>query len=340
MTLSAQLKTTVAMPSTAERVIDRLSVRLADPSLSQDERRLAIAEARETLGERRGEIKTLLRQYEAEWQQVENQRVATDDLLAWMTNCLNDGMRIERPVGSALHKIHSAIKSGEIIYFEDMVDVADPSILWPEINSDQFNSFLVEHDWAAAFQNATDFADGEIHLPFDYCCFEFRFSGKRVCIFTGETDGQPRTLFPVVETKSGWLLPRWTYRYENDKWKPATVKPVDDIYGSFIAIAYRQIRAVYIALDAEVATREIVRAPHKLNAQRVKSGKPPLVDYHVVSLVHRSRVVALEGEPSGRHYRLHFVRGHWRHYESHKTWIKWHLRGDPDLGFIDKHYRL
>jgi len=31
---------------------------------------------------------------------------------------------------------------------------------------------------------------------------------------------------------------------------------------------------------------------------------------------------------------------HWRHFENHKTWIKWHLRGDPCLGFIDKHYRL
>jgi hypothetical protein len=34
------------------------------------------------------------------------------------------------------------------------------------------------------------------------------------------------------------------------------------------------------------------------------------------------------------------TRGHWRHYERHKTWIKWTLVGDPDLGFVDKHYRL
>jgi hypothetical protein len=30
----------------------------------------------------------------------------------------------------------------------------------------------------------------------------------------------------------------------------------------------------------------------------------------------------------------------WRHFVSHKTWIKWTLVGDPDLGFIDKEYRL
>jgi hypothetical protein len=46
-----------------------------------------------------------------------------------------------------------------------------------------------------------------------------------------------------------------------------------------------------------------------------------------------------EREP-GRKKRLHFRRGHWRHYETHKTWIKWMLVGDPDLGFIEKQYRL
>jgi hypothetical protein len=38
--------------------------------------------------------------------------------------------------------------------------------------------------------------------------------------------------------------------------------------------------------------------------------------------------------------RLHFRRRHWRHFVNHKTWIKWTLVGDPDLGFIDKDYRL
>lgn len=37
---------------------------------------------------------------------------------------------------------------------------------------------------------------------------------------------------------------------------------------------------------------------------------------------------------------MHFRRGHWRHYQDHRTWIKWCLVGDPDLGFVDKHYKL
>ncbi len=49
---------------------------------------------------------------------------------------------------------------------------------------------------------------------------------------------------------------------------------------------------------------------------------------------------SLAAKGGSRRTRLHVVRGHWRHYEEHKTWIKWHLRGDPDLGFIQKHYSL
>jgi hypothetical protein len=38
--------------------------------------------------------------------------------------------------------------------------------------------------------------------------------------------------------------------------------------------------------------------------------------------------------------RLHFRRGHHRHYENYKLWIKWQLVGNPDIGFIDKDYKL
>lgn len=77
----------------------------------------------------------------------------------------------------------------------------------------------------------------------------------------------------------------------------------------------------------------------------MRQGKMPLYDYHVVSLAARKRYAARLPEPGDqdverRHVRLHFVRGHWRHYENHKVFIKWHMRGDPDLGFIDKEYRL
>ena len=103
----------------------------------------------------------------------------------------------------------------------------------------------------------------------------------------------------------------------------------------------KQIRAIAIALDAEVIETECVRAPEKLNKAREKRGEPPLRDYHIVSLAQRHRAAPLpDHERRHRSPRLHFRRGHWRHYEEHRTWVRWTLVGNPDLGFIEKEYRL
>jgi hypothetical protein len=61
----------------------------------------------------------------------------------------------------------------------------------------------------------------------------------------------------------------------------------------------------------------------------------------MIDLAKRHRVAHVGGASSGRHKkRLHFCRGHWRHYEKSKTWIRWCLKGDPDLGFVDAEYKL
>jgi hypothetical protein len=104
------------------------------------------------------------------------------------------------------------------------------------------------------------------------------------------------------------------------------------------------IKAACISLEAKVAEIEVVRAPHKLNAARERRGKLPISDYHIINLARRQQVEPLplehKLEAHPRSPRLHFRRGHWRHFVNHKTWINWTLVGDPDLGFIDKHYRL
>jgi hypothetical protein len=111
----------------------------------------------------------------------------------------------------------------------------------------------------------------------------------------------------------------------------------------------RQLQAALIALDAAVALTTVTRQPEKLNRARQRRGQLPLYDYHVVSLANRTRPATLPDDPAtlpeesaGAHRspRLHFRRGHWRHFENFKTWINWTLVGDPDLGFIEKHYRL
>jgi hypothetical protein len=245
---------------------------------------------------------------------------------------------MEKPDGSALHKLRSSIREGRFIYFDSFADDEERPI-WPTPPFQDFTSFVVEHDWAAAFANATDFSEGDFRIPFEFSCFEFRYSGKRICALVGDTE-IGRTMHPIVQTKVGWLLPRATYVYADGKWSPAKALS-DDNYGWLVVELGRQVRAICIALEAEAAVTEVVRAPTKLNAARLRRGAFPLVDYHVVSLTRRVRAEPLEGhDTTGHRKRLHFVRGHWRHYPSHKAWIKWHLRGDPDLGFIDKHYKL
>lgn len=193
---------------------------------------------------------------------------------------------------------------------------------------------LVAHDLASAFENASDFDYGEFRLPFPVTCFEFDIqSAMRVCAIFLEADGNATEYAIFLETSEGWAFSGFPEK--NDK--------LNCICAPIAEAVRKQARAVCIALDAEVAETAIVRAPHKLNLARERRGNLPINDYHVIQLSRKSRPLPLDrtgdGEPKYRK-RLHFRRGHWRHYETHKTWIKWTLVGNPDLGFIDKHYRM
>lgn len=186
---------------------------------------------------------------------------------------------------------------------------------------------LLQHDWSSAFTGADQFDDGEVRQPFDCTAFEMMISGRRVievhhsgedCVFIQAGDqwlylGPPKTQTDDAETECS----------------------------AIVGFLNGNVRAACIALDAEVAVTSLVRAPHKLNRAREKRGEPPVMDFHTVSLAKRAyRADASPGLGSHRSPRLHFRRGHWRHYENHKTWVRWTLVGNPDLGFIDKEYRL
>lgn len=82
------------------------------------------------------------------------------------------------------------------------------------------------------------------------------------------------------------------------------------------------------------------------NARRLNEGRAPLLPYRIVTLNlaetrRRTRSIALHQHESPR---LHWRRGHWRvigrmsEFER-RTWIKRMLVGDPDKGFVQKHYR-
>lgn len=238
-----------------------------------------------------------------------------------------------RPNGSMLHKFRTAMAAGEAIDINVRKRIEQSQRdEWERLTATA-SVFLVQHNWATAFSGAADYVGGEIRLPDEACVFEFRINDRHVLMFAIDIEG---TVFlqHAVQTGEWWVLAdtptpaRFGREYDADNLESITTCLV---------------RAVCIALDAEIATTDVVRAPHKLNRVRERAGKAPLSDFHVVNLARRSRPTPLPSAPGHEatyRVRLHFRRGHWRHYADHKTWIKWMLVGDPDLGFVDKEYRL
>ena len=275
---------------------------------------------------------------------------------------------LQKPEGSAWHKL---IQAGheQKVYGWDQGEKKTFSF-WGKVDVvAQAQVFVVEHDWAKAFDKATDFHGGEFNMPFEGCVFEFRISGRRVCAATGPLSptGQ-MTVFLFVGLKDG----SW---FTFGPYTPEAMEPdhPDNKPWGLVGLVWGNIRAVCIALDAEVAVSDVKEAPRKLNAARAKKGLLPLKDYHVVSLTRRLRGERAPREPGAEpthRKRLHFRRGHHRTYIDgvehpctehvwqnradvdrsgrqycgacavYRRWIKWMLVGNPDLGFIDKHYRL
>jgi hypothetical protein len=244
-------------------------------------------------------------------------------ILAWLEA---KNFKLEKPQGSSLHHMRSYVG------------------ITPVINGvlDRMQTFVIEHDWFAVIPKET----GDYMLPYPICSFEFRISGMRcISIFTHDVHGiENRCNFIGCD---GVWVPITTFEIdENDK--VTIVYPIREILDRaavpLCEFIFRQIRAVCIMLEANVATKQTIRASEKLNRQREKRGQIATRDYHVVVLNRKPRVNAvpvelqIHGERNSP--RLHFRRGHWRHLINHRTWINWQLVGDPDLGFVDKHYRL
>lgn len=195
---------------------------------------------------------------------------------------------------------------------------------------------LIEHDWAGAMAKAD--LDADFQLPYDVTVFEMVMGERHLIAQVDLFQGSPKICL-FVSSNDGWLRTQVAW-WRNGRWESGPEGRHQDVaeFEEIVLYVGAQVRACCIALDAEVATATAVRAPHRSNSARDATVRKP---YHVVSLARRERAVRLSDPgATGRHPRLHFRRGHWRHFENHKTWIKWMLVGDPDLGFVDKHYKL
>jgi hypothetical protein len=260
---------------------------------------------------------------------------------------LENGLILEKPQGTSFHHLVDFITSlpgREATLFNFM--------------RQEFQSFVVEHDWAKAFEGVKDFEGGDIMLPYEFTCFEFRISGLRVMACLGTTPNGIEGVMITGINKRWYVNPHKLVLINGQLGHlDVTFTHTDRFAKAFLDLLGKQIRAVCIMLDAKVAVGERRNlAVGGLNKKRIKEGKAPLRDYHVVVLSKRLRSEgSRDSEPTGVHRRLHWRRGHWRHFDTpggavryinndgitvSKTWINWQLVGDEMLGFVDKHYKL
>lgn len=253
---------------------------------------------------------------------------------------------LQRPDQAAMHRCMEELRL--VPAYGQGTSADDFKISGLRVDTMQMHSLLIEHDWASVH----DFSDAlnehgskpEWKFPYESQCFELHISGLRVCCFA--TMQQQMAAFITMRTKERrWIFDKHWLTFEYDGPKPLSGYPLSggiDL-SAIRKLVFDQVRACSIMLDAQVAETIPARAPYKSNRPPKIAGDLPEISYHVVSLAKRKRAAALppdEIHTPGRRKRLHFRRGHWRHFTERKTWINWMLVGDPDLGFVEKDYRL
>lgn len=216
----------------------------------------------------------------------------------------------------------------------DFIDDANPQI------------FLIQHEWAKLLRTASDEKGNKLdlndfRLPFKRCIFEVHLDSRRMLILMDEDEADEIQFIVCIDCKDCWFVgERFSFRKFMIEYVQTYVDAHNVVPENYVL---DNIAAMCICIEANVIDVEVTRAPHKLNASRAKQGKLPLPAYNTVSLNRRYRVInpTERSGDTGRKgtVRMHFRRGHWRHYETHKTWIKWMLVGNPDLGFVEHEYR-
>lgn len=249
---------------------------------------------------------------------------------------------------SATHHISDAFKTGSLIHVcgsEDHHRFEPGEYSFP---FEKYQIYLLQHDWAAALSTAEDYKDaGEYILPSEWFALEGRVNGMRFVVDVAplpehhEHDSCAAVFF---QTKEGWAVLHAFAFIEGhfSALHHATHRMIENMRPVLNYIE-SQMRAICNALDSELAVTAVTRASHKLNHARERAHKSPVRDFHIVDLSRRRRLAPMPEDHipgEGAKKKWHYVRGHWRHYEDFKTWIKPHFRGNLDLGVIDKEYRL
>lgn len=292
--------------------------------------------------------------------------VIFDKIVTWA----HGPLRLEKPQGSSFHHLVDYSRTSAGGTFARALESGE--LTTPQL-------FVVDHDWHAAFSASEGFAEiAEWPLPYAKCCFEFRISGVRVLAFVEEDDVNDggKFLHCVYGRDEHWCSDDYEYVLRRASGTLGHVTGVlvevsgekrreGHKFPDLTSMVVNQIRAVCIMLDARVAVQERREPSAALSKSRSARGRSALPAHSVVRLSRRRY-----GQPredtravsSGRHVRLHWRRGHWRHYDrildepdpdvrtvdkanesgiwTSSQWINSMLVGDESLGFVEKEYRL
>jgi len=260
-------------------------------------------------------------------------------LLKWLAS---GGFKLKAPQHPLMHKALRALTIDE--YLEPTACV---------------QSILVRHDWAAVLGDSLD-TQGEWTAPYDHQIFELLIEGTWR---TAPLDGQrvalpvlalmatkPQSMLLLLRTgKDKWVCDKYLLQLLPDGFREYPDTRINEI-GTDLSplrkLVYRQVRACSIMIEARVAETKPMRdMTYKRNVPPKDNSAPlPKLGYNIVELADRHRVERLPPGPitssMRRRPRLHFRCAHWRHFATHRTRIPWTLAGNPELGFVEKEYRL
>jgi hypothetical protein len=201
------------------------------------------------------------------------------------------------------------------------------------------------------------FASRTLRLPYPNCYFEFggvvsiKDKLKSMGIVASERPGFVVKLSPYTLRSDGsWLDSGFYAELEPGKqWRGVACatdsEAQSDYFRQMLSGTARLLLVSVLFMSTKHARLDRVAAPRPaVAARRVREGRPPLYEYHTVTIRHEAQA---RGQAGGTHAspRLHWRRGHIRHLgrsgglgDQRAVPVRPALVGVGDYGGIDKDY--
>ena len=208
----------------------------------------------------------------------------------------------------------------------------------------------------ATSKTATPITD-QFRLPYPVCWVEGTVENGKVGFYLdGRFDPPPRAMLLICISRRqnemgikamGAFEPDTLRFSEGGRTIAISCSPIDEMHNAGInarevlnSAIINAMSAIAIINSPAVSSTEssdLVR----LNRQRAKRGKPPLLDHHIVhirpAVARQLRTeMAADDEAEGR--RLHWRRGHFKARKTGLFWWSPHLAGRKELGMVEKDY--